>query len=63
MSANPIPALDGQTDALAELDAAHIDRLHEIAKASPPPWLTADAHEGYLIAMDKILGFIERNTQ
>ena len=48
-----------QLDALAGLTEARLDRLTEIAHTEAPKWFSADAADGYLIAMDKIQAFIE----
>lgn len=54
--------MSDQLDALAGLTEAHLDRLTEIAHADPPRWFSADAADGYTIAMDKIQAFIEGIT-
>ena len=51
-----------QTDALAGLSEAHLDRLTEIANTEPPPWFNTDDAHGYVIAMEKIQEFIEGIT-
>ena len=54
--------MSDQLDALAGLTEAHLDRLTEIAHTKAPKWFSADAADGYLIAMDKIQAFIEGIT-